>query len=174
MASIVFLKGVNVGGNRKFQPSLFAKELADLQVVSIGAAGTFVVRAPIRESLLRAAFEKKLPFQTELFICPAAEILELVSKNPFGSGPVEKGVKRSLTVLLKKPKKGPRLPILHPTDGKWEVQINSLSGRYATSLRRRLGSKFYYPNEVVEKNTGLPATTRDWNTVIKICGILGS
>lgn len=47
MASVVFLRGVNVGGHKAFQPSAVARDLADLDVVNIGAAGTFVVRKPV-------------------------------------------------------------------------------------------------------------------------------
>ena len=46
MALVVFLRGVNVGGHRTFRPSQLVKELADFDVVNIGAAGTFVVRKP--------------------------------------------------------------------------------------------------------------------------------
>src|SRR6185295_12228721 len=46
MAVVVFLRGVNVGGHRRLRPSVLAKELERLDVVSIGAAGTFVVRKP--------------------------------------------------------------------------------------------------------------------------------
>ena len=46
MALIVFLRGVNVGGHRTFRPSTLARELSDYDVVSVGAAGTFVVRKP--------------------------------------------------------------------------------------------------------------------------------
>lgn len=45
MASIVFLRAVNVGGHKSFRPSALAAQVAALDVVSIGAAGTFVVRA---------------------------------------------------------------------------------------------------------------------------------
>ena len=43
MALVVFLKGVNVGGHKTFRPSVMAREL-QLDAVSIGAAGTFVIR----------------------------------------------------------------------------------------------------------------------------------
>ena len=43
MAFVVFLRGVNVGGHKAFQPSVLAKELADFDVVSVGAAGAEAV-----------------------------------------------------------------------------------------------------------------------------------
>jgi len=39
-AVVALLRGVNVGGNRTFRPSVFAKELSKYDVVNIGAAGT--------------------------------------------------------------------------------------------------------------------------------------
>jgi hypothetical protein len=42
VALVVFMRGVNVGGNKTFQPSLLAKGLEHFGVANIGAAGTFV------------------------------------------------------------------------------------------------------------------------------------
>lgn len=63
MALVVFLRGVNVGGHRTFRPSLLAKELSDLDLVNIGAAGTFVVRNRISQVTLRAEIAKRLPLR---------------------------------------------------------------------------------------------------------------
>jgi hypothetical protein len=35
----VFLRGVNVGGHKTFQPSALAKELMELDAVSLGVRG---------------------------------------------------------------------------------------------------------------------------------------
>lgn len=44
MVLVVLLRGVNVGGHRTFRPTTLAKQLAHLDAVNIGAAGTFVIR----------------------------------------------------------------------------------------------------------------------------------
>lgn len=90
MAWVVFLRGANVGGHRKFQPSTLAKELADLGVVNVGAAGTFVVRGKIGPALLRNEILRRLPFKTELMICPAREIIDLGLGGAFAPDPTEK------------------------------------------------------------------------------------
>ena len=87
MALVAFLRGVNVGGHRTFRPSALARELEDLDVVSIGAAGTFVVRAPVKQRRLRAELESRLPFETEIMICRGSEILRLVGLEPFAGEP---------------------------------------------------------------------------------------
>ena len=51
MAWVVFLRGVNVGGHKAFRPSVVAKDLAEFDVVNVGAAGTFVVRKSDQLSL---------------------------------------------------------------------------------------------------------------------------
>ena len=68
MASVVFFRAVNVGGHQTFQPGLLAKELADLEVVNIGAAGTFVVRQNVSAVKLRDEIVRRLLFRPEL-IC---------------------------------------------------------------------------------------------------------
>ena len=174
MAWVVFLRGANVGGRKKFQPSTLAKELAVLGVVNVGAAGTFVVRGKIGPSSLRVELLRRLPFKTELMICPAREILDLARGEAFARDPTEQGVRRFVSVMEKVPRKLPRLPFDRPADGKWEVKVTGIIGRYALSLRRRLGHTTIYPNEVIEKNLGVSATTRGWETIQAICRILDS
>src|SRR5438132_9623406 len=76
MASVVFIRGVNVGKHKRFQPAALARELAHLDVVNIGAAGTFVIRKPVGEEELRAQIRQKLPFDAEVMICSGEELLE--------------------------------------------------------------------------------------------------
>src|SRR5437762_5079392 len=86
MASVVFLRAVNVGKANRCQPASIAKQLSKFGVVNIGAVGTFVVREDVSESTLRAAIAKKLPFKCEIMICPARDIIKLTSKDPFEIG----------------------------------------------------------------------------------------
>ncbi|MCC7008950.1 MAG: hypothetical protein IT184_09055 [Acidobacteria bacterium] len=60
MALVVFLWGVNIGGRRAFRPSKLREQLPHLDVVSIGAAGTFVVRQPTGRTALRTEIAARL------------------------------------------------------------------------------------------------------------------
>ncbi len=42
------------------------------------------------------------------------------------------------------------------------------------SVWRRIDARLLYPNEVVERELGVPATTRSWETIGKIRDILRS
>jgi uncharacterized protein (DUF1697 family) len=172
MIQLVFLRGANVGGHRKFRPSLLARELSHLGVSSVGAAGTFVVRGALGGSALRALIQKKLPFEPEVLICPARELLGLTRPDPFGDKPHEKGARRFVSVMEKPLRKPPRLPLLQPAGPKWEVQVVAVRGRFALCLWLRRGRAILYPNQVVEKCFDVRATTRGWDTVLKILDLL--
>jgi len=172
-AWVVFMRGVNVGGHKTFRPSALARELADLDVINVGAAGTFVVRRAVSEAKLRATLLQGLQFETQLMICPARDLVCLVEQEGDHGGSLPRGVRRYVSILEQPPRKFPRLPISRPEGAKWELKIIGVSGRFALSLARPLGSALIYPNEVVEKTFGMPATTRGWDTISKIRGILG-
>src|SRR5438132_5072278 len=171
MALVVFLRGVNVGGHKTFRPAALARELAALDVVNVGAAGTFVVRAAMGQTALRSELRRRLPFEADTMICRAADLLGLASA--FRSVRIDKDVRRFVSVLAKPPRTLPSFPLSRPDGADWQVKIVDVSGLFALSLWRRVGKTLIYPNEVVEKHFGVPTTTRNWNTIETIFGILG-
>jgi len=172
MASVVFMRGVNVGGHKTFRPAVLARELSAFDVVNVGAAGTFVVRKTISQAALRAELKRKLHFETDLMICAGRDVLRLVADEPFPRTPAGKDVRRFVTVMAKPPRPVPHLPVRKPAGDDWQVSVVVLSGSFALSLWRRLGRSLVYPNEVVEKAFGVPATTRSWDTLLKIRDLL--
>jgi uncharacterized protein (DUF1697 family) len=172
MAWVVFLRGVNVGGHKAFKPSVLAKDLAEFDVVNVGAAGTFVVRKSISSALLRAELSRRLPFAADLMICRGREVSNLGSENPFPSTGSGKDMSRFVSILAKRPRTLPPLPIHQPAGDNWQVKVIEVRGNFALSLHRRVGRTLVYPNEVVERHLGVAATTRNWNTVCAICDIL--
>jgi uncharacterized protein (DUF1697 family) len=114
MASVVLLRGVNVGGHRKFQPSVLAKELADLGAVSVGAAGTFVIRKAIGQTALRAEFLRRLPFEAELMVCKGSDLLNLTWEDSNSGDPTTDGARRFVSVLAQRPRSLPPLPLYQP------------------------------------------------------------
>src|ERR1044071_7991359 len=111
MALVVFLRGVNVGGHRTFRPSTLIKQLKRLDAVNIGAAGTFVIRRPITQAQLRAELASRLPFDTEIMICQGREILRLMSQNPFGEQPMRPDIVRFVSILSRRPRSAPSMPV---------------------------------------------------------------
>jgi len=171
MAWAVFLRAVNVGGANRCQPAQIAKQLAKFGLVNIGAVGTFVVRENVSESALRAAIARKLPFKCEIMICPARDIMKLASKDPFSRQPSGPNITRFVDVLAKPLRSPPALPLSLPSDDDWLLKIIAIQDRFVLGLYRRQMKAISYLGKI-EKLLGAPATTRNWNTILKIVEIL--
>ena len=171
MASVVFLRGVNVGGHKTFQPSVLAKELAAFDVVNVGAAGTFVVRKAVSQTRLREELLRRLPFSTEIMICRASDIINLASTNPLVNEPAGPDIIRFVSVLARHPRVLPPLPLSLPPDNECLVKIIGVHGRFAFGTHRRVMRAIAYLNQF-EKHFGVSATTRNWNTIAGIVRIL--
>src|SRR5215475_6932033 len=137
MALVVFLRGVNVGGHRRFRPSLLANDLSDFDLVNVGAAGTFVVRNRISQARLRAELRKRLPFETEVVICRGNDILELNSANPFAGQPAGPKIVWFVSMLAERGRPLPSIPFCLPSEGKWTVKVLAVRERFVLGLYRR-------------------------------------
>src|SRR6266508_3385328 len=71
LAVAIFLRAANVGGHNTFSTTALAKKL---DLVNIGAAGTFVAHRPVGAP----AIARELPFETDVIVRPGAEVLALV------------------------------------------------------------------------------------------------
>src|SRR5438045_7202648 len=138
MKRVVFLRAVNVGRANRCQPALIAKQLSKFGVVNIGAVGTFVVREKVREPVLRNAIAKKLPFQCEIMICPARDIIKLASKDPFSRQPSGPDIMRFVNVLAKQLRTPPPLPLSLPSDDDLLLKIIAILRRFVLVLFLRL------------------------------------
>ena len=172
MPLVVFLRAVNVGGANRCQPALIAKQLAKFGIVNIGAVGTFVVRKDVSESTLRAAIAKKLPFKSEIMICPARDILKLAAKkDPFARQPSGPDITRFVNVLARRLPAPPSLPLSLPSDDDWLLKIIAIENRFVLGVYRRQMKAISYLGKI-EKLLGVPATTRNWNTIKKVVKLL--
>ena len=171
MRWVVFLRAVNVGRTNLCRPALLAKELSRFGVVNIGAVGTFVVRENVSESTLRDAFAKKLPFKCEIMICSARDMIELVSTDPFAEHASGPDITRFVNVLAKRLAQPPALPLYLPSENDWVLKIIAIENKFVVGLYRRQMKAISYLSKI-EKLLGVPATNRNWNTILKVAKIL--
>jgi uncharacterized protein (DUF1697 family) len=173
MALVVFLRGVNVGGHKTFRPSILARELSDYDVLNVGSAGTFVVRKPGSRAKFRTALLRKLPFEAEIVLCEGRDLMRLEMENPFGAQPSPPDVVRFVSILSKAGGVRASLPVTFPSDGKWLVRVIASEGQFVFGVYRRHMKTIGYLGQI-DKLYGVPATTRNWNTIIAIMRILKS
>ena len=171
MSLVVFLRGVNVGGHRVFRPALLVRELRHLDVVNIGAAGTFVVRRPATQAQVRAEFARRLPFETHVAICPGRDIQRLVDHDHFARIPVRQDLVRFVSVFAGSGAARLQIPAQLPATGPWLVKILAKDRRFVIGVYRRHMKTIRYLGEL-DRLLGGPVTTRNWNTIAAICDVL--
>jgi uncharacterized protein (DUF1697 family) len=171
IALVVLLRGVNVGGHRTFRPTMLANQLKHLDAVNIGAAGTFVIRRPVTVARLRAELERRLPFDAEIMICQGRAIVRLMSKHPFAGHQARPGTVRFVSVLSKRPRSAPSMPISLPASGQWLLKILARDNRFVFGVYRRHMKVISYLG-MLDRLFGVPATTRSWKTIAAIAGVL--
>ena len=171
MALIVFLRGINVGGHRRFRPSTLAKELVAYDVVNVGAAGTLVVRKPGSRARFFAELRRKLPFQAEVAFCDGRDLVRLKMEDPFRAEPSRPDVVRFVSILSKAGRGKASFPIAVPEGGKWFVRIIASRKRLVFGVYRRHMKTIGYLGRIDEL-FGARATTRNWSTILSVLEIL--
>jgi uncharacterized protein (DUF1697 family) len=173
VARVVLLRGVNVGGHRTFRPAQLTKELKHLEVVNIGAAGTFVVGAPVTLAALRAELDRRLPFKAEIVIGEGRDFTRMVEDDPFAGEPVRPDVVRFVSVLARRSRSAPQTPAAFPPHGPWLLRILAIDDRFVFGVYRREMKAIGYLG-ALDRVFGVPVTTRNWNTVTAIARVLKS
>ena len=172
MALVVLLRGVNVGGHRTFKPTQLAHALRRFEVVNIGAAGTFVVRRPGTRRDFRSALTRALPVTTDVVMYEGRDLLRLErSASPFGSAVAGPGVVRFVSFLTKRKHSLPPLPLQLPSDAEWLVRVVAANDGLVFGEYRRHMKTIGYLGQL-DKLFGVPATTRNWNTITSILRVL--
>ena len=171
MALVAFLRGINVGGHRRFRPSILAKELSDYDVVNVGGTGTFIVRKPVSRAKFRKELVRKLPFEATIVVCDGRELTRLEQENPFGNEASRPDVVRFVSILSAGKRSRVQLPIAIPSSGEWFVKVLASKPPFVFGMYRRHMKTIGYLGQI-DKLFGAPATTRNWNTILSIVRIL--
>lgn len=173
MPLVVLLRGINVGGHRRFRPAALAEQLHHLDAVNIGAAGTFVIRRPVTRTRLRAEMSGRLPRGTRIMICDAREIARVAAGNHFARQPRRQDVVRFVSLLARQPRLTPCTPLRLPASGRWMLQILAREGRFVVGRYRREMRSIRYLG-MLDEIFGAPATTRSWSTLTAVTRVLAS
>ena len=169
MAWLVLLRGVNVGG-RSLRTGELVRALPALGLTSFGAAGTFLARTSAPAESVRTAIRTAVPFPTSVVVAPIPELVRTLGAGALDREPRGNGIRRWIAAAERPLDPHPPLPIVAPRSGPWEVRVAAVVGRFALGVRRRLGPRLVYPNDVVERAFGVPTTTRWWEPLESVAG----
>ena len=76
-----------------------------------------------------------------------------------------------MSVLSRRPRSAPALPIRLPSSGTWLLKILARDNRFVVGLYRRHMKVIGYLG-TIDRLFGVPVTTRNWNTMTAIAAIL--
>ncbi len=170
---LALLRGINVGG-KKVIP------MADLrgifEAAGFGAVSTYIQsgnvlfessegRGTELEKKLEAHLAQALGYGVPVVLRTVEAVRELVRSEPFAGRPSGPDVKWYAAFLKREPRETRQLPIYSP---KRDLELFRLEGRDAFLLSHRIGGSFGFPNNFLEEELGVVATTRNWNTVCKM------
>jgi hypothetical protein len=171
MALVVLLKGVNVGGARAFRPTKFVEQLRHLDAINVGATGVFVIPRRADRTRLRAEIAAKLPFEAEIVVCDFKELVGLLQHPAFEGHRLGPDEVRFVSVLSRRPRSAPSLPLRMPSQGRWLLKLIACHGRFVLGVYRRHMKVIGYLG-AVERIFGSTATTRSFSTLEAIAKTL--
>jgi hypothetical protein len=119
----------------------------------------------------RAEVARILPFVAEIVVCPAREIVDLLSNDPFRGQSARPDVVRFISVLSGRPRLAPSTPIQFPSSGRWLMKILARRNRFVIGMYRRHMKVIGYLG-TLDRLYGVSVTTRNWNTIAAIGRVL--
>ena len=167
---VALLRKVNVGGNNLIKMDALRRvfETAGFKNVrTFQQAGNVVFESAAKkpvskiERLLSESFDADL----RAIIFTVDELVQIVKRDPFKR--VRSGdVMLCVVFLADKPAQTPKLPLLSTTE---KLEMIAVRDRAAFVVARRKKTGWFgFPNNFVEKQLGVTATTRQWSTVKKL------
>ena len=130
-----------------------------------------MVRKPRSRAKFHAELLRKLPFEAEVVICDGRDLIRLEKENPFGNEQSDPDIIRFVSILSR-PGRGPAdIPFAIPPGGEWFVRVIASKNRFVVGMYRRHMKTIGYLGQI-DKLFGVPATTRNWNTILAVVRIL--
>ena len=169
---VAFLRGINVGGNKLIKMEALAAAFTRAgfrNVKTYIASGNVIFSTPATdleklvkkiEKLLLATFGHEVA----VLLFPFAELQAIVNSNPFKR--TKRGDVMLFSVLLRAPSMR-AMPSLESKTEKFKVVAIQDRAVFIVARRKRTGW-FGFPNNWVEKEFGVTASTRNWSTLQKI------
>jgi len=170
---IAFLRGINVSGQKIIKMQALRKVFSDAgfeDVVTYIQSGNVLFTSYVRDSeqlifQIENLIEKSFGFRTDVFLRKLTDIETIVNTPLFGQLKSDSGNKYYITFLKKEFTNGIEVPLLSKNK---DVEIIFHNNNNLISISHSYKGNYGFPNSFIEKLTGIPATTRNPNTLEKI------
>jgi uncharacterized protein (DUF1697 family) len=174
MKYVSFLRGINVGGNKKVPMGDLKNAVEALgfsNVTTLLNSGNVVFETDeSHPDAVRKKIEKKIEsvfgFHADVIIRTGEKIRKLVASDPFQGITVTKQTRLYVTFLGDKPLNNVKVPY---ESAEKDYKILSVTdGEICSVLTLSEKSRSVDSMSILEKTFGKDITTRNWNTVVKI------
>ncbi len=173
---VAFLRGINVSGQKIIKMDVLRKGLADAgydDVKTYIQSGNilFTTKEQPANQLIKNIenlIEKKFGFHTDVILCSRTDIEAIVNWSGFSLIQSDKANKFYITFLKEEYPKPLTLPLSSKNN---DVEIIHKNKMNLISISKLYKGTYGFPNSFIEQLTGIPATTRNPNTLDKILKI---
>jgi uncharacterized protein (DUF1697 family) len=174
---VAFLRGINVGGNKLIKMEDLKRAFVSLGFKNVRTfiqSGNVIFETEeVDESVVVKKIEQRLrkSFGHEITVVlrTIEQIQKLVKRSPFKQIGADDDVMLFVAFLTADPAVKPKLPMASTTEN---LDVVSVRDRAAFIVcRRKKNGWFGFPNNFIEKQLKVGATTRNWTTVSKIAAL---
>ncbi|MFI5263042.1 MAG: DUF1697 domain-containing protein [Candidatus Kapaibacterium sp.] len=171
---VAFLRGINVGGNKKVPMEDLKKALASLGYKNISTllnSGNAIFETTKGNSdnltaTIEEHLKKKFGFEIPTLVRTLDDITTLVNRDPFKGIEVTPQIRLYVSFLSEKPHSKLKLPY---QSSEKSYTIRSVSdGEVCSILTLSGNTQSTDLMNILEKEFGKKITTRNWNTIVKI------
>ena len=175
---VAFMRAINVAGHASVRMSDVRDAFATAGCRNVRTyiqSGNVIFESPARDAgailrKVRSKLRNLLNTELDILCRTGGEIEELVRQAPFKDHEAEPGVKLYVALLSQRPRSKPRLPLVSSKEALEAVAMTDPEV-FIVSHRKKNGF-FGIPNNFVEKELGVSATSRNWSTITKIIEFL--
>ncbi len=171
---VAFMRAINVAGHTRVKMNVLKETFASAGCQSVRTyiqSGNVIFESP--EENTTAIFEKirtklRQPLGEEpvVFFRTVHEVERIVKGTPFRDFEAEPDTKLYVTFLSQKPPGQPQFPLLSSKEALEAIAMKNLEV-FIVSRQKKKG--FYgFPNNFIEKELRVSATTRNWSTLTKL------
>lgn len=169
---VAFLRGINVGGNKKMPMADLKKMLERAgfaNVKTLLASGNVLFESPVSDikklkDIMGKDMEKTFGFCPDIIIRTKDQIQKLIASDPFKKIKVTPMTRLYVTFLSEKSKSTLKIPYVSPQK---DFTILKLTNGEIISVMELIERGTVDAMEILEKEFGKKITTRNWNTVLK-------
>lgn len=175
MRYVVFLRGINVGGNKQVPMIELAKVLSAngfKNVKTLLNSGNVVLESnqPDKENLTKQIediLEKKFGWRIAVILRSMDEIQELIKQDPFENIKVTNNTRLYVTFLAEENKGSLKLPYTYENNKILLANGEEVCWILTIEKPGETGKGM----QLIEKEYGKLSTTRNWNTVLKVANL---